>query len=347
MGSVGSGGCPLNSAEGVLDAWDTPTDHTHSPPNNSPPPCNMELEEDHTSGGMERGELMSGLRKPEVTPRVSESTPVLRLSEVSPVVRVQESTPVLRLSDVSPVVKVSEVSPVVKVSDMTPGELPEVTLGAGTRAPLSASSTVPVADNTIGPPPTATSHINGWWGLVCAMKRIISQVGSGLGRGFVFFFYVLLSGACPVTDTHVRGLTKEFETRMPLSNSLLSLATGAARLQCPRTCALGEVPQLGVLSVVGVPMECFIWKMLHEVVYCENVWARAVFALRNQLWPNGKLLQEKRPLLSEEQKKEQINVAVKSLKKFLPGWFVCDTGCEAKIGDESETEIIRTELRMH
>eukprot|EP00731_Ephydatia_muelleri_P011029 Em0005g1615a len=139
-------------------------------------------------------------------------------------------------------------------------------------------------------------------------------------------------GQRPLTHARIKQLTEDFETRMPFSNGLLALATEAARLECPETCAVGEAPQVGVLSVVGGVMDRFLWKMLHSVVYCEDTWARALYSLRNKLWPRGVFLHEDRPQLSEEQKKEQVDMAVKSLEKFLPDALPYIVGPEAYDG---------------
>ena len=201
---------------------------------------------------------------------------------------------------------------------------------SATSCPVSlADGGVPHEVTTAGAPPSgAWPHVGGWQESVDIMRRYLHILQSGM----LAFLHTLFMGTRPLTHERVKQLTEDLETRMPFSNGLLSLATEAARLECPETCALGEAPQVGALSVVGGVVDRFLWKMLHEVVYCENTWARALYSLRNKLWPRGVFLREDRPQLSEEQRKDQVNMAVKSLKKFLPDALPYVVGSEAYDG---------------
>ena len=54
------------------------------------------------------------------------------------------------------------------------------------------------------------------------------------------------------------------------------------------------------------------------MVYDDERWARALFNLRQVLWPNGKLDATTRPPVNEEERTKLRDDAVKEIKKFLP-----------------------------
>ena len=113
-------------------------------------------------------------------------------------------------------------------------------------------------------------------------------------------------------------LAKEQEYRTRMTNTLFSLGAEASRMHCPKLWATGENTQLAILAILGGGMERFLWKELHETVYSEENWARALFHLRHTLWPGGKLDDFRRKQRNEDERmKIKINAA-EAFKDFLP-----------------------------
>ena len=131
--------------------------------------------------------------------------------------------------------------------------------------------------------------------------------------------YIVKQGSNPFSPKTPTELKREQEEVTPLSNALVSLGTEAAKIHCPQLWVTGEYTQLAVMALVGGAMERFLWKELHEVVYCEESWARALYHLRHTLWPAGKLDKTLRKQRSEEERAQLKKEAAEAFKKFLPG----------------------------
>jgi len=108
---------------------------------------------------------------------------------------------------------------------------------------------------------------------------------------------------------------------MPLSNVLLSLGSEVSKKNCPQLWACNEGTQIAILSLFGGGMERFLWKELHEVVYSDENWTRALYHLRHTLWPGGKLMSSTREKQSEEKRAALKKKAAESFKKFLPNFL--------------------------
>ena len=135
---------------------------------------------------------------------------------------------------------------------------------------------------------------------------------------FSFLIYIIRQSMNPLSPQAFIKLAKEREQSMPLSNVLLSLGSEASKKNCPQLWACNEGTQIAILSLVGGGMERFLWKELHEVVYSDENWTRALYHLRHTLWPGGKLKTSMRDEQSEEKRTDLKKKAAESFKKFLP-----------------------------
>lgn len=135
---------------------------------------------------------------------------------------------------------------------------------------------------------------------------------------FSFLMYIIRRSLNPLSPQAFIELAKEREQSMPLSNVLLSLGSEVSKKNCPQLWACNEGTQMAILSLFGGGMERFLWKELHEVVYSDENWTRALYHLRHTLWPGGKLMSSTREKQREEKRDYLKEKAAESFKKFLP-----------------------------
>lgn len=139
----------------------------------------------------------------------------------------------------------------------------------------------------------------------------------------VYVVGVALTGITPEASAE---LMRRQAKVVPLTNALFSLGTEVSRLHCPELWVTGGDTQLAVSVMVGGGIERFLWKELHELVYSEENWARALYHLRHTLWPGGTLDKSRRRKRTDEEREERKQEAAKAFKKFLPSTLTSQVG---------------------
>ena len=174
---------------------------------------------------------------------------------------------------------------------------------------------------------TVTPQANAMDRIVTRVRLLFVKLTFFLSQLLSFSKFVFKYGYPSLLQTNMQELYRERRRSTPLANALLSLMVEGTKVQCPEFWANARGSQLAVLTLTGGAMDQFLWKELDEVVYCEENWTRALYHLRHTLWPNGALDSSPRKRRSEQERVKDMEKAIESFKRFLPGPCVCVCAC--------------------
>ena len=152
------------------------------------------------------------------------------------------------------------------------------------------------------------------------IKNHICIIFSSLWYYIITAVAIVRQCSIPLTHNTLNTMIHTQQSRNPLSDVLLALATEASKRHCHELWVTDKSTQTAVLTLVGGGIDRYLSQELHVVMTKEDNWTRMLYNLRHTLWVDGskELDRSPRDTLTEEKREERKKMAAKSFKKFLP-----------------------------
>lgn len=158
---------------------------------------------------------------------------------------------------------------------------------------------------------------------ISRLQSLLYKLLVYMHRFITWVVFILQKGLEPFSKESTFALMAVERQRSPLTNALFSLGSEASARPCPQLWACAQNTQLSLLVLAGGGVERFLWRELKLVVCDEVNWTRALYSLRQTLWPGGVLFKSNKGRPSEAELEQLKRKAADAFKKFLPSMYVC------------------------